>query len=46
VVGIVIGALIGTRTLVRLQNRAVRRFFLAILALLATEMIYRGLKGI
>ena len=46
VVGIVIGALIGTRTLVRLQNRAVRRFFLAILAVLAAEMIYRGLKGI
>ncbi len=45
VVGIVLGALIGTRTLVRMHNRTVRKFFLAVLGLLATEMIYRGLIG-
>ena len=43
--GVVVGALLGTRLLVRLTNRAVRRFFLVVLILLAAEMLYRGLFG-
>lgn len=43
IVGIVIGAFIGTRLLVRLTNQSVRLFFLVILAILGVEMILRGL---
>lgn len=46
ILGIVAGAFIGTRVLVRLTNRAVRIFFLVILLVLAIEMIARGVKGI
>ena len=42
VLGILIGAWIGTRLLVRLDNQHVRRFFLVVLVLLAVEMIARG----
>jgi uncharacterized membrane protein YfcA len=44
--GVVVGALLGTRLLVRLTNLAVRRFFLVVLVLLAAEMLYRGLAGV
>ncbi len=43
--GVVLGALAGTRVLVRLPNRAVRRFFLVVLAVLGVEMVWRGLAG-
>jgi uncharacterized protein len=42
ILGIVAGAFIGTRVLVRLHNEAVRAFFLGVLALLGIEMIVRG----
>jgi uncharacterized membrane protein YfcA len=43
ILGIVAGAFVGTRILVRLANQVVRNFFLVVLAVLATEMILRGL---
>ncbi len=43
ILGIVIGAFVGTRTLVRLSNRSVRLFFLIVLGVLGVEMILRGL---
>lgn len=46
ILGVVLGAFIGTRLLVRLTNMAVRRFFLVVLLILAAEMIARGLRGI
>lgn len=45
ILGDVIGAFVGTRVLVRLSNRAVRYFFLIILAVLGVEMLVRGLKA-
>jgi uncharacterized membrane protein YfcA len=45
VLGIVAGAFVGTRVLVRLTNESVRRFFLAVLAVLGVEMIVRGVRG-
>jgi uncharacterized membrane protein YfcA len=44
--GVVAGAFIGTRVLVRLTNQAVRRFFQVILAVLGIEMIVRGIRGV
>lgn len=46
ILGVVVGAFIGTRVLVRLTNRAVRYFFLVVLLVLGVEMIVRGLQGI
>jgi uncharacterized protein len=46
ILGVVLGAFLGTRLLVRLTNQAVRRFFLVILLILALEMIIRGLRGV
>ncbi|HEY9165808.1 MAG TPA: sulfite exporter TauE/SafE family protein [Candidatus Kryptonia bacterium] len=46
ILGIVAGAFIGTRVLVRLTNRMVRLFFLVILAVLGIEMIIRGIGAI
>ncbi len=43
ILGIVIGAFIGTRVLVRLRNEAVRRFFLVVLFVLGAQMLLRGL---
>lgn len=43
--GVVVGAFVGTRVLVRLTNRAVRRFFQVILVILGIEMIVRGIRG-
>ncbi len=45
ILGVVIGAFIGTRLLVRLTNQRVRQFFLVVLAVLGIEMIVRGLGG-
>jgi hypothetical protein len=45
VLGISLGAWIATRLLVRLSNRAVHNFFLAILLILGVEMIIRGIRG-
>lgn len=44
--GVVFGALIGTRLLVRLSNQVVRRFFLVVLLVLGVEMIVRGMRGV
>jgi uncharacterized protein len=46
ILGVVAGAFLGTRLLVRLTNQAVRLFFLVILLVMAVEMIARGLQGI
>jgi hypothetical protein len=46
ILGVVLGAFLGTRLLVRLSNRAVRLVFLVILFCLAAEMIVRGLRGV
>ncbi|HUI30763.1 MAG TPA: sulfite exporter TauE/SafE family protein [Candidatus Acidoferrales bacterium] len=46
ILGIVCGAFIGTRILVRLTNQTVRLFFLVILAILGVEMIIRGIGAI
>ncbi len=43
--GVLVGAFIGTRVLVRLSNDAVRRFFQVVLAVLGIEMIVRGIRG-
>ncbi len=45
ILGVILGAWLGTRLLVRLTNQAVRRFFLLILLILAAEMVIRGLRG-
>jgi len=44
-IGVVTGALIGTRLLVRLSNQAVREFFLIVLLALGVEMLVRGIRG-
>ncbi len=46
ILGILPGAFAGTRLLVRLRNETVRRVFLIVLALLGTEMIIRGFRGL
>jgi hypothetical protein len=46
ILGVLLGAFIGTRLLVRLTNRAVRRFFLVVLFVLGVEMIIRGIIGV
>lgn len=43
--GILLGALLGTKLLVRLTNKAVRRFFLIVLLVLGVEMLVRGIRG-
>jgi hypothetical protein len=43
--GVVVGAFVGTRVLTRLTNQSVRQFFLVVLALLGLEMIVRGIMG-
>lgn len=45
VVGVVGGAFLGTRVLVRISNKSLRKFFLIILIALAVEMIVRGIRG-
>lgn len=46
ILGVVLGAFLGTRLLVRLTNESVRRFFLIVLLVLAVEMIVRGIRGV
>jgi uncharacterized membrane protein YfcA len=46
ILGVVFGAFMGTRVLVRLTNQAVRRIFLGVLLVLGVEMILRGIWGI
>jgi uncharacterized membrane protein YfcA len=45
ILGVLAGAFLGTRLLVRLPNRAVRRIFLGLLLVLGTEVIVRGIRG-
>jgi uncharacterized membrane protein YfcA len=44
--GVVIGAFVGTRLLVKLKNQTIRNFFLVILLVFGLEMIIRGLWGV
>lgn len=41
--GVLAGALLGTRVLVRLRNQTLRKVFIPVLVLVAAEMILRGL---
>jgi len=43
--GVVAGALVGTKILVRMKNQTVRNLFLVILFILGVEMIVRGVWG-
>jgi uncharacterized membrane protein YfcA len=45
ILGVVLGAAMGTRLLVRMTNQTVRRFFLLVLLILGVEMILRGILG-
>ncbi len=42
ILGVVLGAFLGTRLLVRLTNQKARRFFLGVLLVLGVEMLLRG----
>lgn len=44
ILGVVAGAWLGTKLLLRLANRNVRYFFLVVLAFLGLEMILRGMR--
>jgi uncharacterized membrane protein YfcA len=46
ILGVVLGAFMGTRLLVRLTNQAVRRIFLGVLLVLGVEMVLRGICGV
>lgn len=45
IVGVVLGAFVGTRLMVRLTNRAISGFFMAVLFALGLEMILRGIRA-
>jgi uncharacterized membrane protein YfcA len=45
ILGVLLGALVGTRLLVRLRNQVIRRFFLVVLLVLGLEMVVRGVLG-
>ena len=45
VLGVVLGASVGTRLLVRLKEATVGRLFIAVLVLLGGEMLVRGIHG-
>ena len=45
ILGIVLGAYLGTKVLVRLSNQAVRWFFMVVLLVLGLEMLVRGIRG-
>jgi uncharacterized membrane protein YfcA len=45
ILGVILGATVGTRLLVRLTNQMVRRFFLLVLLILGIEMILRSIWG-
>lgn len=44
--GILLGAFVGTKLLVRLTNRVVRQFFLVVLLVVGIEMLVRGIRGL
>jgi uncharacterized protein len=46
VLGILLGAYLGTKLLVRLSNQTVRWFFMAVLLLLGIEMLVRGIRSL
>jgi uncharacterized membrane protein YfcA len=46
ILGVVSGAFVGTRVLVRLTNQTVRHIFLGVLLVLGIEMLLRGLWGV
>ncbi len=46
ILGVLLGATLGTHLLVRLTNQMVRRIFLGILLILGAEMIIRGVLGV
>jgi uncharacterized membrane protein YfcA len=46
IVGVVLGAFLGTRVLVRLTNKAVGRILTVVLMVLGLEMILRGIRGV
>ncbi|MGZ3495099.1 MAG: sulfite exporter TauE/SafE family protein [Thermodesulfobacteriota bacterium] len=46
ILGVVLGATLGTHFLVRLTNQMVRRIFLGVLLILGVEMIIRGVVGV
>jgi uncharacterized protein len=43
ILGILLGAYLGTKVLVRLTNRAIRWFFMVVLLVLGVEMLVRGI---
>lgn len=43
VIGVVLGSLLGTRALMRLTNKSVRRLFIPVLVVLAIEMLIHGI---
>ncbi len=46
ILGVVLGAFLGTRVLVRLSDEAVGRFLAVVLMVLGVEMIWRGIRGL
>jgi hypothetical protein len=46
ILGVVFGAFMGTRLLVRLTNQTVRHIFLGVLLVLGVEMLLRGIWGV
>jgi uncharacterized membrane protein YfcA len=46
ILGVVVGAFLGTRLLVRVTNQTVRHVFLVALLVLGIEMIVRGIRGL
>ncbi len=43
--GVLLGTMIGTRLLLRLRGGAIRQVFIAVLVIIALEMIWRGVSG-
>jgi uncharacterized protein len=46
ILGVLLGAWLGTKVLVRMRNRTVRWFFLVVLLVLGVETIVRGIRGL
>jgi uncharacterized membrane protein YfcA len=46
ILGVVLGAFLGTRLLIKLTNQTVRRIFLIVLLVLGIEMIVRGMRNL
>jgi uncharacterized membrane protein YfcA len=45
ILGVVLGAFIGTKVLVRLTDRTVRGLFMLVLLVLGAQMLWRGIRG-